>query len=100
METGHLISTEEFCINHQIEISFISSLQEFGLVEVTTIKESSYIDVNQLQKLEKILRLYYDLDINIEGIEAITHLLNRVNDMQQEITALKNRLSLYEGEEL
>lgn len=100
METGHLISTEVFCTNHQIEISFISSLQEFGLVEVTTIKETSYIDTNQLQKLEKILRLYYDLDINIEGIEAITHLLNRVNDMQDEITLLKNRLSLYEEEGL
>ena len=99
METGHLISAEEFCTKHQIEISFISSLQESGLVEVTIIKESSYIDVNQLQKLEKILRLYYDLDINIEGIEAITHLLNRVNDMQQEITALKNRLRLFEDGE-
>jgi hypothetical protein len=96
METGHLISAEEFCINHKIEISFISSLQEFGLVEVTTVKETSYIDANQLQKLEKILRLYYDLDINIEGIEAITHLLNRVNDMQDEILTLKNRLNLYE----
>jgi len=99
MDTGNLISTEVFCTNHQIEISFISSLQEYGLVEVTTIEETSYIDVNQLQKLEKILRLYFDLDINIEGIEAITHLLNRVNDMQDEITALKNRLSLYEDNE-
>ncbi|MES2284909.1 MAG: chaperone modulator CbpM [Bacteroidota bacterium] len=96
MEPGNLISAEEFCISHQIEISFISSLQEFGLVEVTTVKETSYIDANQLQKLEKILRLYYDLDINIEGIEAITHLLNRVNDMQDEIITLKNKLSLYE----
>jgi chaperone modulatory protein CbpM len=96
METGNLISTEEFCINHQIEISFISSLQEFGLVEVTTVKEASYIDADQLQKLEKILRLYYDLDINIEGIEAITHILNRVNDMQDEIITLKNKLSIYE----
>lgn len=75
-------------------------MQEFGLVELTTIKESSYIDVNHLQKVEKFLRLYYDLDINIEGIEAISHLLNRVNDMQEEITALKNRLSLYEEDEL
>ncbi len=100
METGHLISTDEFCINHQIEISFISSLQQFGLVDLLIIKETAYIDANQLQKLEKILRLYYDLDINIEGIEAITHLLNRVNDMQDEITALKNKISLYEDNEL
>lgn len=96
MENGHLISTEVFCSNHKIEIAFINSLQEYGLVEVTTIKETSYIDPDQLQNLEKILRLYYDLDINIEGIEAITHLLNRVNDMQHEINMLKNKLSLFE----
>jgi len=96
METGHLISTEVFCSNHKIEIAFINSLQEYGLVEVTTIKETSYIDPDQLQNLEKMLRLYYDLDINIEGIEAITHLLNRVNDMQHEINILKNKLSLFE----
>ena len=96
METGHLISADEFCTNHQVEISFISSLQEYGLIEITTIKESTFIDESQLQKLEKFLRLYYDLEINLEGIEAITHLLNRVNSMQEEITALKNRLSLYE----
>ena len=96
MENGHLISTEVFCSNHKIEIAFINSLQEYGLVEVTTIQETSYIDPDQLKNLEKILRLYYDLDINIEGIEAITHLLNRVNDMQDEINMLKNKLSLFE----
>jgi len=99
MQTQHLILAEEFCNSHQIEISFISSLKEFGLIEVTTIKEATYIDANQLQQLEKYLRLYYDLEINIEGIEAITHLLNRVNDMQDEITALRNRLNLYEDNE-
>jgi hypothetical protein len=96
MQTPHLISAEEFCVNHQIEISFISSLKEFGLIEITTIKETSYIDANQLQQLEKYLRLHYDLEINLEGIEAITHLLNRVNDMQDEISYLRNRLNLYE----
>ncbi len=100
METAHLISAEEFCINHKIEISFISSLHEYGLVEVTTIEEESFFNINQLQKIEKILRLYHDLDINIEGIEAITHLLNRMNDMQDEITTLKNRLSLYEDNDM
>ncbi|MCX6295711.1 MAG: chaperone modulator CbpM [Bacteroidetes bacterium] len=94
----NLISTTEFCINHQIEISFISSLQEFGLIEITTIEEKTFIDPKQLHKLEKIVRLYYDMDINIEGIEAITHLLQRNESMQNEITKLKNRLGLYEDD--
>ncbi|MEI9957827.1 MAG: chaperone modulator CbpM [Ferruginibacter sp.] len=36
------------------------------------------------------------MDINVEGIEAISHLLQKVNDMQQKIMQLNNRLKLYE----
>ena len=96
MGMENLISTTEFCISYQIEVSFISSLQQYGLIEVVTIQENTYIDSNQLQTLEKYLRLYYDMDINLEGIEAITNILQRVNDMQDEIIELKNRLRLYE----
>jgi len=98
MQTENLIAVNEFCINHNIEISFISSLQQNGLIEIFTIEESGFIDPIQLQQLEKFVRLYYDLDINLEGIETITHLLQRIISMQDEIVALKNRLRLYETE--
>lgn len=96
MQTEYLIALDEFCANHNIEISFISSLQQTGLVEITTIKETGFIDAGQIQQLEKFIRLYYELDINMEGIETITHLLKRINSLQDEITTLKNKLRLYE----
>ena len=99
MQTENLIAVNEFCINHNIEISFISSLQQTGLIEITTIKETGFIDAGQLQQLEKFIRFYYELDINLEGIETITHLLQRINSMHDEIIALKNRLRLYETNE-
>lgn len=97
MQTENLIAIKEFCINHNIEISFIRSLQENGLIEIATIQETAFIDADQLQQVEKFIRFYYDLDINLEGIETITHLLKRLNAMQDEIVALRNRLRLYEG---
>lgn len=95
----NLITANEFCASHNIELSFISSLQETGLLEITTIDETGFIPVNHLQQLEKMVRFYYDLDINLEGIETITYLLDRINALQDEITALKNRLRLYEANE-
>ena len=92
----NLISADEFCISNDIEISFISSLYENGLIDITTIDETVFIYPNQLPLLEKISRLYYDLGINLEGIETISHLLNRIDEMQHEINVLRNRLSLYE----
>jgi hypothetical protein len=97
MQTEYLIAVEEFCANHNIEISFINSLQQNGLIEITTVKETGFIDAGQLQQIEKFIHLFYELDINIEGIETITHLLHRINAMQDEITALRNRLRLYEN---
>jgi chaperone modulatory protein CbpM len=96
MSKEHLISAIEFCTNHDIEISFISSLQDNGLIEIVNIEETKYFDESQLLQIEKIVRLYYDLGINLEGIETITHLLNRIDEMQHEIIALKNQLRLYE----
>ena len=78
MQTQDLISAEEFCIHHQVEYSFINSLQQFGLIEVKTIEENRFIDAEKLFDLEKFVRLHYDLDINLEGIEAITYLLEKV----------------------
>ena len=99
MQTEYLIGVEEFCSIHNIDISFISSLKQTGLIEVTTIKEAGFIDAGQLQQLEKFIRFYYELDINLEGIETITHLLQRISYMQEEIWMLNNRLRLYETNE-
>jgi hypothetical protein len=99
MQTKNLISVSEFCINHNIEISFISSLEQTGLIEIITIKETGFIDADQLRQLEKLIRFYYELDINLEGIETITHMLQRIINLQDEISILKNRLLFYEGAE-
>ena len=99
MKTENLIAINELCINHNIEISFINSLQKSGLIEFTIIEDSLFIDVDQLQQLEKIVHFYYELDINLEGIETINHLLQRINSLQDEIILLKNRLRLYEKSE-
>jgi hypothetical protein len=96
MQTEYLIAVDEFCTKHNIEISFVSSLQQTGLIEITTIDGTSFINVEQLQQLEMFIRFYYEMDINLEGIETITHLLQRVNAMHDEITALRNKIRLYE----
>ena len=99
MHKDNLIALDEFCSSHNIEISFISSLQQTGLLEVSTIEETGFIDASQLQQLEKFLSFHYDMDINLEGIETITHLLQRINTLQDEIIYLRNRLRLYESGE-
>lgn len=95
MQTEDLIGVQEFCSSHNLEISFIHVLQQYDLIHITTIEEIIYMPASQLQQVEKIARMHYELGINMEGIDAIKHLLQRLENMQQEINALKNKLSLY-----
>ncbi|UZH54967.1 chaperone modulator CbpM [Salinimicrobium tongyeongense] len=90
------ISIIEFCNCHRLEYSFIHSLTEHGLIETVIIEENEYIEQEQIRELERMMRLHYDLDINLEGIEAINHLLDRVSRLQKEVRQLQNRLKLYE----
>ena len=98
MQTEEMILVDEFCIHHNIEQSFIYSLKESGLLEISSIEQKTFVPVSQLSHLERLVRLYYEMDINLEGIETITYLLQRMNDMQQQIVQLSNRLSMYENE--
>ena len=98
MERKDLIATHVFCAQNNVELSFINSLHEYGLIEITTIEEIQFIPADKLQQLEKLIRLHYDLEINLEGIEAITYLLQKIENMQNEIRLLRDRLHLYENE--
>jgi len=90
MERDDLIPAKDFCTYHNIEYSFISSLQDSGLISVTSVEQSTYIPSDELQKLEKFVRLHYDLDINVEGIETINHLLEKIEELQKQILQLRN----------
>ncbi len=92
MKTAELIPAKDFCLHHKIEYSFISSLGNSGLINVTSVKRSTFIHIDEMKKLEKLVRLHYDLDINIEGLETINHLLDKIEDMQTEIVRLRNKL--------
>ncbi|MFD2518200.1 chaperone modulator CbpM [Salinimicrobium flavum] len=96
MDPKEYISVTEFCEYNHIQYSFINSLSEYGLLSVTIIEENEYIDHEQVRELEKMMRLHYDLEINLQGIDAINHLLNRVSEMQNEIRLLRNRLKRFE----
>ena len=57
------------------------------------------ITAEELPRLERIVRLHDELDINLEGIDVINYLLQRIEEMRQEIITLKNQLSFYREED-
>jgi len=94
--TKQLISIHKICENYQIPTSFFEELQAFDLLPVYRDESELMIDENQLPQVEKLMRLHFDLHINMEGIDVIINLLKQIEQMQDEIQMLKNRLRLYE----
>jgi len=96
MATTDLIPADDFCVYHQLEQTFIQSLQEEGLLHISIINKKTFIPVGELPMLEKMVHLHRDLDINVSGLASVRHLLEQLDELQTELWRLKNRLRLYE----
>jgi chaperone modulatory protein CbpM len=96
METTQLIAADQFCAHYQVNIAFVHALNELGLIETVIREETEFVQITHLRKIEQIIRLHDDLQINLEGIQVIDMLLGRIEGMQQEMIAIRNRLRLYE----
>ena len=93
-----LFAITTYCTLHGIEHSFITSLMEEGLINITVENDDEYIEEEQLPDLEIYTRWHHDMGINIEGIDAIRHLVHKMRDLQAELNSLKARLKWYEGD--
>ncbi|APZ45466.1 MerR family transcriptional regulator [Polaribacter reichenbachii] len=96
MEKSNLISVQQFCTHYKVSKAFINELQEYELIDVLVSENENYLYKNQLYAVEKIIRLHYDLKINLEGIDVIHNLLKQIEKLQIEKTELKNKLRFYE----
>lgn len=91
-----LISIREYCKNAKVEVEFVSLLKAEDIIEVHIVDGEESIVLDQIPLLEQYARWYYEMEINLEGIDAIRHLLERVKKMQHNIHELESKLRLYE----
>lgn len=97
MSTKNLIPVTVFCNRHNIDYSFINSLKEYGLIEVVSTQQQTFVYEEELPRLEQIVLFNKELEINLEGVEVIMRLLKRVDEIQEEMNTLRNRLGFYES---
>lgn len=96
MENKQLFAIEDLCAHYQIEISFVNSLNEYGLITLIELESGKFIEEDHLADIERMMRLHYELDINMAGIDAISHLLKKLQEKEKDLLRLKNSLDLDE----
>jgi chaperone modulatory protein CbpM len=94
--SDEIIPVETFCSYYQVERTFIESLESYGLISISYVENKRFILKEELVELEKFSRMYYELDINVPGIEALKHMLEKIKELQQEAENLRARLRIYE----
>ncbi len=97
MEIKDFIPVIQLCSHYKVEISFFNELNEVGLIEITTIEQSLYIHQDEINDVEKMIRIHRELNVNTEGIDVVFNLLQKVDDLQNELNNVQNRLRLYEN---
>ena len=97
MSKQKLLLVDTLCTTYEIDRSFINELKAMGLIEIQTLEQENYIHTDVLSELEKMIRLHQDLHVNIEGIDVILNLLQKMELLQNEVTALRNKLDVYES---
>jgi len=96
MNKEKLIPIEQLCVHYEIEMSLFQELHDFNIIEVLSIENSSFIHEDKITIVEKVVRMQKDLNINLEGVDTVLNLLDKIDDLQTELNAVKNRLRLYE----
>lgn len=95
--SGNRLLYSECLRVYEIEESFIESLNEVGLIQVIDQDDDRFIEYDDLSDLEQFIRWHYEMDINVAGIDALRHMLNRVQSLQSEIEQLRNELQFYKS---
>lgn len=90
------IMVSHFCKQTHIEDSFVKNLHEYGLVTFEVIENDFFIDEKDISEIERMFRLHNDLNINLEGLDALQQMLKRMRKLEKEMNLLKKRLRLYE----
>lgn len=85
-----------FCESHRIETAFIDELEQFGLIELKVEQSNRLIAADHLPAVEKMLRLHEEMGINLEGIETVMNLLDKMQRMQDEMLQLRRRLRVFD----
>lgn len=92
-----LIIVSEYCRRTNLDPTFLVMLEEGGLIDIYIEHGEKYFPSNQLLDLERYTRMYYDLSINIEGIDAIRNILSRMRELHAEISHLREKINMYES---
>ncbi len=96
MNLKQYIPLDTVCTHYQIELAFVQRLGEMELIEFQTVDQLVCIHEDHLTDLERLLRLQRELNLELDSMDVVLHLVKKVEHLQAELARLEARLRIYE----
>ncbi len=96
MGKSKIYSIKKLTSRYDVPRSFLLTVCEYELIQVTEKDNDILIPDSELHRLEQIIRLYEQLGINLEGIDVILQLNQKIKEQQEIIRQLRNKLTMYD----
>ena len=92
------IAIEEFCSHHGVEVVLVREFADFGLVQLHKTENQEFVPMEEVSRLERMLRLSQELGVNLEGIEVILQMREEIKQLRREAAQLRYRIGQLEQE--
>lgn len=86
----NLVRIIDVCQGSDTEVSFVRELHVVGLIEIIRQDDMEYVDEEELPQLERYVSWCKDLELNIQGIEVVNHLLQKIELLQEELRVFRS----------
>jgi len=90
------ISVHQFCAHYDVPKSFVDSLCSFELIEIIEIESTKHIQIEDINRIERLMRMHFELNVNFEGLDIINNLIDQISTLQVDVAFLKNRIEFFE----
>lgn len=92
MNLENHIPISDLCDHYQVEQSFFMQIHDCDLIHLETIEKVQYIDIEKINDVEKMVRLYHELQVHEENIDIVFNLIQKIESLQDELKAAQRRL--------
>jgi hypothetical protein len=79
----------DICRTNNIERTFVHELHNNGLIEIIVQEEQEFLEEEQVYHVERFSTWHYELDLNVQGIEVVSNLIDKIDELQRELRSLK-----------
>jgi len=88
----NVISVDEYCRIHDVDVAFIDYLVDNGLVQLIALNGQRFIPHEALNVVGRLTSWHVELEVNPAGLEVANRLYERVLELQEEVRRLRRAL--------